>query len=78
MYKVVSFFHDLQDENHEYNIGDVYPREDAKPSEERIAELLGSDNVRGYPLIEEIQPEEVAEPETKKPASTVRGAKAGK
>ena len=61
MYKVTHFFHDLQDSHttkdgtvyHAYNVGDTYPRDGYKPSDERIKELSGRDNIRGIPLIEE-------------------------
>ena len=55
MYKVIKFFHDLQDNKHAYNVGDVYPREGVTPTEERIAELSGSDNKQGCPLIEKAE-----------------------
>lgn len=55
MLKVIKFFHDLQDKNHEYNVGDIYPREGLKPTDERIAELSGSENKQGTPLIEEVK-----------------------
>lgn len=61
MYKVTHFFHDLQDSHttkdgtvyHAYNVGDTYPRDGYKPSDDRIKELSGRDNIRGIPLIEE-------------------------
>lgn len=61
MYKVTHFFHDLQDYTttkngtvyHAYDVGDTYPRDGYKPSEDRIKELSGRDNIRGIPLIEE-------------------------
>ena len=55
MYKVVSYFTDLQDANHPYNIGDTYPRNGLTVTAERIAELAGKSNLRGIPLIEEVQ-----------------------
>ena len=55
MYKVIKFFHDLQDDKHAYNVGDVYPREGVTPTEERIAELSGKDNLQGCPLIEKVE-----------------------
>lgn len=55
MYKVIKFFHDLQDNKHAYNVGDVYPREGVTPTEERIAELSGKDNLQGRPLIEKAE-----------------------
>lgn len=55
MYKVIKFFHDLQDNNHEYNVGDIYPREGLNPTPERIAELSGSENKQKTPLIEAVE-----------------------
>lgn len=55
MYKVIKFFNDLQDSCHPYNVGDVYPREGAETTDERIAELSGSDNKQGKPLIEKVE-----------------------
>lgn len=52
-YKVISYFEDLQDDNHSYNIGDTYPRKGLKVSEERIAELMSDSNKQRKPLIEE-------------------------
>ena len=60
MYKVTERFIDLQDNNHSYNVGDIYPRSGYDVSKERIAELAGSDNLRGRPVIERI-PDEVTE-----------------
>ena len=51
MYKVVKHFTDLQDANHSYNTGDVFPRKDFQVDEKRIKELLGNDNKQGAPLI---------------------------
>lgn len=55
MFKVIKFFHDLQDNNHEYNVGDIYPREGLTPTPERIAELSGNENKQKTPLIEEVE-----------------------
>lgn len=52
MHKVIKFFHDLTDNNHPYNVGDIYPREGVEVSEARIAELAGNYNKRGVPLIQ--------------------------
>ncbi len=54
MYKALVLFHDLQDERYEYKAGDTYPRQGLNPSEERIQELMSSDNRRGKPLIKEV------------------------
>ena len=62
MYQVLCDFYDLQDSvktkggevYHSYYAGDIYPRDGYQPSAERIAELSGSDNKRGIPLIQEL------------------------
>lgn len=59
MYEVIRHFHDLQDSTktkggtfyHEYNVGDTYPRNGFEVSDERLAELSGSDNKQGVPVI---------------------------
>lgn len=51
MYKVLVYFVDMQDNNHPYHPGDVYPRDGLKPSKKRIAELAGDKNKLGVPLI---------------------------
>lgn len=55
MYKVIKYFTDLQDKDHAYNVGDTYPRKGLKVTDERIAELAGSENKQGVPLIKEYQ-----------------------
>ena len=52
MYKVIKLFADLQDNNYIYKEGDVYPRKGLEVTEERIAELAGSNNLQKQPLIE--------------------------
>ncbi|MBP5431611.1 hypothetical protein [Ruminococcus sp.] len=54
MYRVVAYFEDLQDNNHPYKAGDIYPRKGYKPAKERIIELSGTDNKRGIVLIRKI------------------------
>lgn len=54
MYKVISYFTDLQDKDFAYEVGDVFPRKGLKVSAERYAELSGSNNKQGKPLIEKI------------------------
>lgn len=51
-YKVINYFTDLQDFNHPYNVGDVFPRNGLKVSESRILELSTANNKQGKPLIE--------------------------
>lgn len=70
-YIVLKFFTDLQDNNHNYQAGDIYPRFGYLPSAERIAELSGSDNKQGVPLIrfvEEIKEEKPKRTRAKKTA----------
>lgn len=55
MYKVIKYFLDLQDNNHEYNVGDVFPHDGLPVSEERLAELAGSENRQGTPLIQLVE-----------------------
>ena len=55
MHKVITRFVDLQDKNHEYNVGDVFPREGLTVSDERIAELASNKNRRGMPLIRAVR-----------------------
>ena len=55
MYRVISYFIDLQDGEHPYNVGDAFPREGHTVSEERIAELSGFKNKRRMPLIEKVE-----------------------
>lgn len=64
MYKVLKMFDDLMDCKtvkggkipYRYEEGDLYPRPGAKTSPARIAELAGSQNLRGTPLIAPIEP----------------------
>lgn len=73
MYKVIEYFQDLQDAKKtksgtvytEYEENDIYPREGLKPSAERIAELLGSDNKRHRPLIVKVEEKPEEKPEKK-------------
>ena len=50
-YEVVSYFEDLQDNSHVYNVGDIYPRKGLKVTDERIAELKGTYNLQKKSLI---------------------------
>ena len=62
MYRVIRYFTDLQDNDHPYNVGDVFPRDGMTVTDERIAELAGSDNKQRTPLIKaEAEAEPVAE-----------------
>lgn len=55
MFIVFNAFLDLKDNEHLYEVGDAYPREGIEPSEERIKELLGSDNLQGQPMIKAVK-----------------------
>lgn len=59
MYRVIKFFTDLHDGNHPYNVGDSFPRKGIEVTDERLAELSGSSNKQGTPLIEKFEPIEV-------------------
>lgn len=49
MYRVIEYFTDLHDDDHEYREGDVFPREGIKVSKERLEELASDKNLRGTP-----------------------------
>ena len=53
MFKVIRYFVDLEDNNHAYRVGDVYPREGKTVSRERINALLSGNNKRRVKCIEE-------------------------
>ena len=57
MYKVIKYFVDLHDNDHPYNVGDPFPRSGVAVSEKRLAELSGSNNKQGVPLIALIEDE---------------------
>lgn len=64
MYRVIKFFTDLQDKNHLYDVGDVFPREENEVSEKRLIELSGEHNRQGVPLIELVAVKEELENKT--------------
>lgn len=51
MYKALSYFIDLQDNNYPYQKGDTYPRKGYVPADKRIEELSTGANKRGVPVI---------------------------
>lgn len=53
-YKVIKYFTDLQDDNHEYNEGDIFPRSGKQVSKERLTELSNASNRQGKALIERV------------------------
>lgn len=62
MYEVIHFFTDLQDFSHPYNVGDIFPRNGLRVSEERLKELSGSNNKQQKPLIRKIKEDEENKP----------------
>lgn len=59
MYRVIKFFTDLQDNNHAYKVGDIFPHDGMKVSEMRLKELSTDANRRHMPLIEKVEVEPV-------------------
>lgn len=57
MYRVISFFTDLQDDSHPYNVGDTFPRDGVTVTENRFKELAGSGNKQKRPLIVPVKEE---------------------
>lgn len=57
MYRVIYPFADLQDEQHIYEVGDIYPRPHLAVTDARLSELATTNNKTGRPLIECIQDE---------------------
>ena len=62
MYRVIKFFTDLQDNNHAYNVGDIFPHNGMEVSEKRLLELSTDKNRRHMPLIEKAEDEKPVEP----------------
>ena len=60
VYKVIEKFKDLKDNDHIYEVNDIYPRKDIKLEDipqKRIKELTTTKNKIGKILIEEIKEE---------------------
>ena len=60
IYKVIEKFKDLKDNNHIYELNDIYPRKDIKLEDipqKRIKELTTKKNKIGKILIKEIKEE---------------------
>lgn len=55
MYRVIVGFTDLQDEGHQYQIGDPFPFDGKEIDKARIAELTSGNNKIGKPLIEKVR-----------------------
>lgn len=54
MYEVIRYFTDLQDNNYEYNVGDVFPHVGLAVTDERYAELASYNNKQNHPLIKKV------------------------
>ena len=82
MYRVLKYFTDLQDNGYAYNVGDEFPHAGAVASPERLAELSGSENKRGTPLIEKVDEEPLPfteeDPVEEKPAEKPKARKSRK
>ncbi len=57
-YKVINYFTDLQDDNHEYNVGDDFPRTGKQVSKARLTELSNTSNRQKKALIERVDEQE--------------------
>lgn len=68
MYKVIKYFTDLHDNDYPYSVGDIFPRSGLSVTDERLAELAGSNNKQGVPLIKLVK-------EAPKKASTKKAKK---
>lgn len=53
-YEVIRFFTDAQDNEHPYNVGDIYPRNGLSVTKERIRDLLNGNNFQRVRLIQPI------------------------
>lgn len=62
MYKVIRPFVDLQDGEHPYNVGDIFPRSGVDASKDRLAELASRENKQGVPLIKLVEDEKEKKP----------------
>ncbi|WP_404476862.1 Rho termination factor N-terminal domain-containing protein [Staphylococcus pseudoxylosus] len=54
MYEVIKYFTDLQDNDYEYNVGDIFPRKRLRVTDERLRELSTDENRQRVPLIKPI------------------------
>lgn len=63
-YRSLINWHDLQDDNHVYLVGDEYPRKGLTPTKDRIEQLCGTANLAKKPYIIKI---EEKKPAKKKP-----------
>ncbi|XKF73193.1 Rho termination factor N-terminal domain-containing protein [Staphylococcus pseudoxylosus] len=54
IYEVIKYFTDLQDNDYEYNVGDIFPRKRLRVTDERLRELSTDENRQRVPLIKPI------------------------
>lgn len=73
LYRVVKYFTDLHDNDHPYDVGDIYPRPGVSVTDARFAELASGENRRGIPLIAAVE-----EPEEKPKKAKKASKKAAK
>ena len=66
-YEVIRDFHDAQDGNYAYHEGDIFPRDGALPSEQRIKDLMNGINFQEVPVIKIATEPKVVEINAKKP-----------
>lgn len=63
-YKVIHYFVDLQDSNHPYNVGDLFPRIGLDVTDARLKELSSASNKQGKPLIAKAEEKSIEKNET--------------
>ena len=61
-YKVIHFFTDLQDNNYQYKVGDLFPRLGLIVEDARLKQLSTPNNKRGKALIEFVEDKELELP----------------
>ena len=68
-YEVIRYFTDLQDGDHPYTVGDVFPRPGVTVTDARLQELSTAANRQGVPMIQaaEEKPVKAAKGARKKP-----------
>lgn len=66
MFRVVESFSDRADSFHIYQPGDTFPRAGVEVDDARLAELSGSGNRLGHPLIERAEVEKPIRKRAKK------------
>lgn len=75
-FKVICSFADSKDNNHIYNVGDIYPRDGFMADDERINALSTNENRHGTVFIEKVKDND--DSRTSKPNSRRFGNRAEK